>query len=151
MKHLLKILPHFFSTITNETSVSLEGLLSFYGDDFPHFLAFESELTMWKHKWMREKQLASTLNTSEKAIPYADEDFFANIRVLLSIMATLPVTSCECERSISMLKLKTPVHSTMGQDRLNALSLMYNHRDIDLNPEEVEEEFTRCHPRRMLL
>jgi len=60
---------------------------------------------------MGEKQTAS-----EKTIPYAEKDFFPNIRVLLSIMATLPVTSCECEHSISMLRLiKTPVRSTMGQ------------------------------------
>ena len=104
---------------------------------------------MWKHKWGREKDLASKLNTPEKALPYyADKDFFPNIRVLLSIVATLPVTSCECEHSISMLKLifKNPLRSTMKQDRLNGLALFYNHRDVKLTPEEVVEEFSLRHP-----
>ena len=108
---------------------------------------------MWKHKWGREKDLASKLNTPEKTLQYADKDFLPNIRVLLSIMATLPVTSCECERSISMLNLifKNPLRSTMKQGRLNGLALLYNHRDVKLTPEEVVEEFSLCHPRRMLL
>ena len=96
--------------------------------------------------------MASTLNTPEKAIPFADKDFFPNIRVLLTIMATVPATSCDCERCISMLRLlKTPLRSRMSQDRLNALALIYKHRDIQLTPEEVVEEFAQSHPRRMLL
>ena len=53
----------------------------------------------------------STLNTPEKALDHADCDFFPNINTLLCIMGTLPVTSCECERSISML---TEEHNETG-------------------------------------
>ncbi len=57
-------------------------------------------------------------------------------------MGTLPVTSCECERSISMLKLiKTSLRSSMGQDRLNGLANYY-HRDIEITSEEVVDEFS---------
>ena len=34
-----------------------------------------------------------------------DEDHFPNIKILLNIMATLPITSCEGEWSISALGL----------------------------------------------
>ena len=65
-------------------------------------------------------------------------------------MATLPVTTCECERSISMLKLvKSPLRSSMGQDRLNGLAMLYYHCDVLLTPEEVVDEFANHHPRRM--
>ncbi len=58
-------------------------------------------------------------------------------------MGTLPVTSCECERSISMLKLiKTSLRSSMGQDRLNGLAILYYHRDIEITSEEVVDEFS---------
>ncbi len=58
-------------------------------------------------------------------------------------MGTLPVTSCECERSISMLKLiKTSLRSSMGQDRLNGLAMLYYHRDIEITSEEVVDEFS---------
>ena len=68
------------------------------------------------------------------------------------MMATLPVTSCECERSISMLRLvKSPLRSSMGQDRLNGLAMLYYYRSVDITPEEVVEEFAHCHPQCMLL
>ncbi len=58
-------------------------------------------------------------------------------------MGTLPVTSCECERSISMLKLiKTSLRSSMGQDRLNGLAMLYYHRDIEITSEKVVDEFS---------
>ncbi len=58
-------------------------------------------------------------------------------------MGTLPVTSCECERSISMLKLiKTSLRSSMGQDRLNGLAMLYYHRDIEITSEDVVDEFS---------
>ncbi len=58
-------------------------------------------------------------------------------------MGTLPVTSCECERSISMLKLiKTSLRSSMGQDRLNGLAMLYYHHDIEITSEEVVDEFS---------
>ena len=115
-------------------------------------MSFNVEFDLWKHKWLSEPQLASELDTPGKALAHSDGDFFPNICVLLKIMATLPVTSCECERSISMLKLlKTPLRSTMGQDRLNGLAMLFYNRHVDITAEEVVEEFTHRHPRRMLL
>ena len=45
------------------------------------------------------------LDTPIKAQSFVDKDYFPNIYVIHVILATLPVTSCECERTISMLKL----------------------------------------------
>ena len=57
-------------------------------------------------------------------------------------MATIPVTSCECERSISLLGwIKTLLRSTMGQDRLNGLAMLHCHQNIEFTPEEVAQEF----------
>ena len=45
-------------------------------------------------------------------------------------MATIPVISCECERSISLLGwIKTSLRSTMGQDRLNGLAMLHCHQN----------------------
>jgi len=68
-------------------------------------------------------------------------------------MATLPVTSCECEQSISLLRLvKTSLRSSTNQDRLNDLALLHCHQSAyKLTPEEAVDEFSRCHPRRMTL
>lgn len=91
-------------------------------DDLPSPLPFDSELDLCQHKWTSEPQTASELDIPEKALLHTDGDFFPNIRALFHIMATLPVTTCECEQSISMLRLtKSPFRSIMRQNRLNGL------------------------------
>ena len=86
-------------------------MLELYGDDLPLFLCFASELDLWQHKWKVDSEFGSTLNTLEKALDHADCDFFPNIHTFLCIMGALPVTSCECEHSISML---TEEHNGTG-------------------------------------
>ena len=69
-------------------------------------------------------------------------------------MATLPVTSCECEHSISLLRLvKSSLRSSMGQNRLNGLALLHSHQGsfVTLTPEEVVEDFAINNPRRIKL
>ena len=91
--------------------------------------------------------IAEKLNTREKALKSMEKDLYPNIHVLLLLAATIPVTSCECERSISMLRLiKSPLRSTMTQERLNGLAIMqYNHQFL-LEADEVIEEFAIRHP-----
>ena len=83
---------------------------------------------------------------------------FPNIKSLLQIALTLPVTPCECERSFSQLKLlKTTLRSTMSERRLSGLALMKIHRDYCeklSNSERISElvkKFSEMHPRRMSL
>ena len=57
---------------------------------------------------------------------------FPNIYEMLLLMATTPVTSCECERSFILLRtINTYLRSTMSENRLNVLSLLYIHKDRD--------------------
>ena len=139
------------SSATESDENSLQHILQLYEDDLPSPATFNAELDLWKQKWSTDCQKATELNTVEKALEFADIDFYPNIRALLQIMATLLVTSCECERSISMLRLvKSPLRSSMGQGRLNGLATFYYHCFVDITP-EVVEEFALSHPRRMLL
>ena len=56
-----------------------------------------------------------------------------NIPVLVSILCTLPVTSCSAERSFSAVKrIKTALRSSMGTARLTGLALCHLHHDIPL-------------------
>ena len=101
----------------------------FYEKDFPNPLALDGKLELWQTYWASNKSscpksVASTL----KAISF---DTFANIKVALRILATLPVTSCECERSFSaMRRLKNYTGSTMVEERLSGLALMEIQQDI---------------------
>ena len=128
------------------------NLSQLYKDDLPSFRSLDAEVDLWQNKWAGEPQLAVDLNTPERVLAYTDQDFYPNIHALLVLMATLPVTSCECERSISMLRLvKSALRSTMAEDRLNGLAMMQYHRDVTLDVDEVVKEFSLRHPRRLLL
>ena len=60
------------------------------------------------------------------------------------LLVTLPLTSCESERSISLLQLiKSRLRSTMIVDRLNSLALMYFHKDIPIDPKDVITQFAQ--------
>ena len=90
------------SSATEPHESNLQHILQLYKDDLPSPTTFNAELDLWKQKWSTDNQKAAEVNTAEKALEFADVDFYPNIRALLQIMSTLPVTSCECERSISM-------------------------------------------------
>ncbi len=80
-------------------------------------------------------------------LPVIDRVTFPYLFVAFHILTTLPVTTCSCERFISVLRrLKT-----MGQDQLNSLALIHVHREIDVDAHELIEIFARRHPRRMKL
>lgn len=72
--------------------------------------------------------------------------------LFLVYVVFFPVTSCECERSISTLGLvKTKLRSAMGQDRLSSLCLISIHRGMSIDINSVVKDFARLHPRRMAL
>ena len=83
----------------------------------------------------------STIASSLKA---CDRDIYRSLHVLLRICATIPVTSCECERSVSVLKrLHTYLRVSMGQTRLSALALLHDNYDANIGIEKVTDIFAR--------
>ena len=65
-------------------------------------------------------------------------DSHPNIYVLLKILGTIAVTSCECERSGCVLKrLNTYLRASIGQNRLSALALMHINLDVDIDANRV--------------
>ena len=65
-------------------------------------------------------------------------DSHPNIYVLLKILGTIAVTSCECERSGCVLKrLNTYLRASMSQNRLSALALMDINLDVDIDANRV--------------
>jgi hypothetical protein len=62
------------------------------------------------------------------------------------------VTSSSTERVNSSLKLiKNGMRSTMGEDQLNALLLLYVHRDIKLDYNKTIDDYARRNPRKIIL
>ena len=76
---------------------------SFYEEDLPNPLALDGELELWHMFWAKNSCEGSSNNVglTLKAVNF---DSFANIKVTLRILATLPLTSCECEHTFSAMR-----------------------------------------------
>ena len=70
--------------------------------------------------------------------------FYPNVKILSKALATLLVSTARIERTFSLLKsFKTYLRSITFKTRLNSLTIMYIHRDIDVNVETVIDKFTK--------
>ena len=72
----------------------LATAVAFYENDLPHAVLFPTEYRMWVNKWSQHgpgpKKLVEVLSACDGAS-------FPNIKVLLQLALTLPITSCESE------------------------------------------------------
>ena len=111
-----------------------EKLIEHYHDDLPSPSTLQQELHMWKCKWKLVEK-SRLPDTPSKSLEYADESMFPNINIiLLRLICRLPVTSSECEHSMSVLRcLKTYLRSTMRQERMTGLALMHIKYGMELN------------------
>ena len=95
-------------------------------------------------------------NKSEKPATLQDTlkgfsaTLYPNMYTILRLLMVTPVISASVERSNSSLRfVKNVYRSTMGEERLNALLLLFIHKDIPLNYYSIIDEYVRCEPRRM--
>lgn len=158
---LLDLIPGKCSSVEVEAEIPLKlaQAVQFYESDLPHSLMFPTEYRMWVRKW---KQYDSSSQVPKKlvdALQACSATEFPNLHVLLQLALTLPITSCESERSFSQLKLiKTSLRSTMSNDRLSGLALMKINRErcekLQHSQDRMKELvkcFAQAHPRRMKL
>lgn len=153
---LLYLLPSQCSNLTLDEGIPshLTEAVKFYSNDLPHSILFPTEYRMWVMKW---KQQGSGPKKLVDALEACDSTSFPNIHTLLLLILTLPITSCESERSFSQLKLiKTPHRSTMTANRLSGLALMKMNRSIcdylaETRMNELIQMFKELHPRRLRL
>ena len=107
-------------------NVNLDAPVNTYTDDLPSpDELFEKELTRWRGRYLA---IQPQLRPASPAVAIKDCDaaLFPNISILLQIACTIPVTSCECERSASTLRrLNNYMRASMGKDRLSHLALLH--------------------------
>ena len=94
--------------------------LKFYEDDLPNPKAIDAELCLWEKYWVLNKEkcpsnvesIMSSLPPSNilSAMTAIHFPGFENIKVVLRILATLPITSFECERSFSSMRRLKNIH-----------------------------------------
>lgn len=79
---------------------------------------------------------------------------FIGFFTVLKLFSVIPVTSCSCERVFSKLTIvKNKLRSTMQQDRLNSLLLMFTESELtsSINIDTVIDEFKMMGNRRIHL
>jgi len=79
---------------------------------------------------------------------------FPNVQVLLKFFRTIPLSNASGERSFSVLKrVKNYLRSTMGEDRLNDMAILYIEKDIfnQINTDKVIDEFAKNKARRKFI
>lgn len=114
----------------DDLKAQLELLVSTYSSDLEasildEFLQFKDILSSESDRSVTN---ISTLLRSKDGVLTAA---FPNISILLRIFLTIPITNCQGERSFSTLsRVKNHVRSTMGQTRLNSLSLLCIESDL---------------------
>ena len=128
-------------------NVNLNAAVNTYTDDLPSPGLFEMELTRWRSRCLAmEPQLRPA--SPAVAIKDCDAALFPNISILLQIACTIPVTSCECERSASILRrLNNYMRASMGKDRLSHLALLNIHCTTPVDLDTVVDCYARLHPR----
>ena len=68
----------------------------------PAISGLDNEIILWESYWINYK--GSHPNTVSQTLQSIPTQYFNNITVALRLLATLPVTTCECERSFSAMR-----------------------------------------------
>ncbi|KAK7484107.1 hypothetical protein BaRGS_00024596 [Batillaria attramentaria] len=109
----------------------IKSLTTLWETDFHNIHMIEPEFMRWCTKWSMEMKKEEPIIPSSltEAIKTCNKALFPNLHQLMRLIMTLPITTSECERSVSRLRsLKNYLRSTMGAERFNGLALMQVHR-----------------------
>jgi hypothetical protein len=124
----------------------------YFEADLPSRDSFKEETKLWKREWTNVPGGKNVPNDLKSTLVSINSSFYPNLSTILRLLLLMPVSAASVERSHSALKdLKTKKRSTMCESRLNALMLLYIHRDIPIDYSKVLDMFSAAHPRRMKL
>ena len=94
----------------------------------------------------------STIKTPDECLENISSDFYPNIHKLFKLLLVLPISTATSERTFSSLRiLKTWLRSTMGDNRLSGLALLYIHRSVSLDVKKILQKWYNTSRRRIEL
>ena len=92
------------------------------------------------------------VRTFKKTLDHANPQFYPGVYVAVNSLLTYPVSTCETERSFSgMKRLKTPLRSTMSDERLCSLAILHIHKHKEVDIDKVVTDFANVRDRRLSL
>lgn len=130
---LQALLPMYISQASYS---DIDEALQFYRSDLLNPDIVDEEFARWKRKWadvplqLRPQNLQACLAPGVCTL--------SNIHILLQLFATLPLSTCSCERSASALRwLKNYLRCTQTEDWLTPAALIHAHYSEPISAEEV--------------
>ena len=136
------LIPENLSKISN---IERDQISIFFSWVLPSAATFNQEIELWKTKWKAEGiQIANSLSQTLDVCNYK---LFPNVYTCLHVLLVMPVSTAAAERSHSSLKIvKSKLLSRIGEGRLNALMLLYVHKDIELDYNKIIDRYTKKYP-----
>ena len=129
----------------------MKPFFDLYEIDFVEYGRINAELHMWQMFW-EKKQTNNEYYEINQLLKITNKKMFPGIYNCLKILGTIPVSSSECERTISVLRrLKTYQHNTMGQKRFSSVAMLTFHINVEHNIDQIVNKFALEQPRKMKL
>ncbi|KAG8451639.1 hypothetical protein GDO86_003726 [Hymenochirus boettgeri] len=145
-----------FEILNNEPPLSLEdlrisadNLKQHYQNDLED--TFTEEFIQFSSLTSQES-LKSPMAMLQFIITHDLQQTFPNVETMLRVFLCMPVANASGERSFSCLKrIKNERRTTMGQDRLSALSLLAVESDLvrQLNFDDIVDTFAKAKSRKV--
>ena len=85
-------------TFDGEIPQDLAKAVNFYEDDLPHSAMFPTQYRMWVRKWKNDIISSAVPTELVDALQACHQWTLPNIRALLHLALTIPVTSCESSK-----------------------------------------------------
>ena len=147
--HYMTVQDNWKEPVNEEAFKSLQKLCQFYELEEVDKLQLELKIFYSSFPCHPQNTAASMLNLMKVN---NTQEIFPLMLELLTIYATLPVTTATVERTFSKLKLvKTKLRSQCSEERLSDLLLLAIEKDIKINNSEVINIFKEMAHRRVLL
>ena len=91
--------------------------LSIWDGDLQSPSSLRHEISVWKRKWSTEDSIDSKIKNLVECLSELNGDIVPNLQKIFFIGCTLPVTSCEAERSFSVQqRTKSYLRLTIGEE-----------------------------------
>jgi len=143
---LLQLVPDVMMTMQDKNDViDIADAVELHADDLPSPELMDQELFRWRAKWGKLWENDEEVPKScAQAIAECDPITFPNLYVLLQLVCTSTVTSCECERAASVLRrLHNFMRSSMTEERLTGLALVHENYDFPVSLDVAVDLFAQ--------
>ena len=95
----LYIIPYVMLNESSDWKKRFMVFANYYYEDFPNFNWLYAELDLWFNLWDCAKFKNNFSDSVSVTLKMLDSLAFRNIHLVLKLLGTFPITTCECEQT----------------------------------------------------